>query len=65
MGHQSKTYSLSDEVIGVIEMARANGETPNKFLRRVLGIDKNIELAQRSKVTTETRRIRPKDDSKR
>lgn len=36
MGYQSKTYSLSDEVVEAIEAARARGETPNQLLRRVL-----------------------------
>lgn len=36
MGFQSKTYSLSDEVVAAIEAARARGETPNQLLRRVL-----------------------------
>lgn len=39
MAYQSKTYSLSDEVVAAIEDARAKGLTPNKFLRRILGID--------------------------
>lgn len=39
MAYQSKTYSLSDGVVAAIEAARANGETPNRFLRRVLGLD--------------------------
>lgn len=36
MGYQSKTYSLSDEVVAVIDAAKARGETPNQLLRRVL-----------------------------
>lgn len=36
MGYQSKTWSLSDEVVAIIEAAKANGESPNQFLRRVL-----------------------------
>lgn len=36
MGYQSKTYSLSDEVVAAIEEARAHGETPNQFLKRML-----------------------------
>lgn len=36
MGYQSKTYSLSDEVVAAIEAARAAGETPNQLLQRVL-----------------------------
>lgn len=46
MGYQSKTWSLSDEVVAVIEAAKANGETPNQFLRRVL-------LTERGGVRTE------------
>ena len=36
MGYQSKTYSLSDEVVEAINAARAEGETPNRFLTRML-----------------------------
>lgn len=36
MGFQSKTYSLSDEVVAAIEAARAAGETPNQLLTRLL-----------------------------
>ena len=39
VAYQSKTYSLSDEVIQAIEAAKASGLTPNQFLRRVIGID--------------------------
>jgi hypothetical protein len=39
MGYQSKTYSLSDEVVEAIDAARAGGLTPNQFLRRALGIE--------------------------
>jgi hypothetical protein len=39
MGYQSKTYSLSDEVIEAIEAAKTGGLTPNQFLRRLIGID--------------------------
>jgi hypothetical protein len=50
MPYQSKTYSLSNEVIAAIEAAREQGETPNKFLRRVLGIDKSdIVVLQRQR----------------
>jgi hypothetical protein len=43
MAYQSKTYSLSDEVVAVIEAAKAGGTSPNKLLRRVLGIDEDGE----------------------
>lgn len=36
MGYQSKTYSLSDEVVEAIEAARGAGESPNQLLRRIL-----------------------------
>lgn len=39
MGFQSKTYSLSDEVVAAIEAARAEGLTPNKYLRYLIGLD--------------------------
>lgn len=45
MGYQSKTYSLSDEVVAAIDEARAGGLTPNQFLRRVLGIELGSPLA--------------------
>lgn len=40
MGYPSKTYSLSDEVVEAIDAAKASGLSPNQFLRRALGIDK-------------------------
>lgn len=46
MGFQSKTYSLSDEVVAAIDEAKAKGESPNKFLRRVL-IDARADSAPR------------------
>lgn len=39
MAYQSKTYSLSDEVVAAIEMARRDGLSPNKFLRQLVGLD--------------------------
>jgi hypothetical protein len=39
MPYQSKTYSLSDEVIAAIEAAREQGETPNRFFLRLLGLN--------------------------
>ena len=39
MKYQSKTYSLSDEVVEAIDAARAEGLTPNRFLRRLLRLD--------------------------
>lgn len=64
MSYQSKTYSLSDEVIAIIDDAKAKGESPNKFLRRVLGLDNGrpitrpgfVRLSQHGKVTRETRK---------
>lgn len=45
MPYQSKTYSLSDEVIAAIEAARAKGLSPNKFLRQVLRLDEaSVEI---------------------
>ena len=32
MGYQSKTYSLSDEVVAVIEEQKTSGISPDKFL---------------------------------
>lgn len=42
MPYQSKTYSLSDEVVAAIEAAREQGETPNQFLRRLLKLPKRV-----------------------
>lgn len=39
MPYQSKTYSLSDEVIAAIEAARAQGLSPNRFLRQLMRLD--------------------------
>jgi hypothetical protein len=50
LGYQSKTYSLSDEVVEAIDVARAGGLTPNQFLRRVIGIDASDEDGSAAKV---------------
>lgn len=39
MGYQSKTYSLSDEVVAAIDRARASGETPNRYLQRLIRME--------------------------
>lgn len=76
MGFQSKTYSLSDEVVAAIEVARSQGLTPNKFLRQLLKIDENQTTGkgtvrdhvrqERLKVTPlGTRGPRPKGDKTR
>lgn len=49
MAYQSKTYSLSDEVITAIDAARAKGESPNKFLRRLLGLGGAPVILRREK----------------
>lgn len=36
MPYQSKTYSLSDEVVAAIESAKATGESPNQYLWRLI-----------------------------
>lgn len=36
MGYQSKTYSLSDEVVEQIDAAREKGITPNQFLKALI-----------------------------
>lgn len=46
MAYQSKTYSLSDEVVAAIETAKAQGLSPNRLLKWVL-LDKDGKLAQR------------------
>jgi len=38
MGYQSKTYSLSDEVVAVIEGEKAKGVTPNRLLMAALKV---------------------------
>lgn len=40
MGYQSKTYSLSDEVVEAIEAAKAGGETPNRYLLRLVRMER-------------------------
>lgn len=45
MAYQSKTYSLSEEVIAAIDAARLAGETPNQFLRRVIAAEKPTAIA--------------------
>lgn len=42
MGFQSKTYSLSDEVVAAIEVARARGLTPNKFFLHLLAFEQSM-----------------------
>lgn len=39
MPYQSKTYSLSDEVVAAIDRARASGETPNRYLQRLIRME--------------------------
>lgn len=39
MGYQSKTWSLSDEVVAEVEKARGRGDSPNQFLRKLLGLN--------------------------
>lgn len=46
MAYQSKTYSLSDEVVAAIELARQGGLSPNQLLRRAL-LTADGKLAQR------------------
>lgn len=41
MPYQSKTYSLSNEVIAAIEAARERGLTPNKYLLQLIRLDDN------------------------
>lgn len=36
MAYQSKTWSLSDEVVEAVEAARLRGETPNQFFKRLI-----------------------------
>lgn len=55
MGYQSKTYSLSDEVVAAIETARRErGETPNQLLRRVLLGPGAVVLKGTPRITDET-----------
>lgn len=57
MGYQSKTYSLSDEVVAAIEAARAQGLSPNKYLRQLLGIDPERAIASDVTRAAQTRAI--------
>lgn len=54
MGYQSKTYSLSDEVVTAIETAKAQGQSPNQLLRRAL-LDSEGKLVQRLRPKTTAR----------
>jgi hypothetical protein len=45
VGYQSKTYSLSDEVVDAIERAKAGGTTPNRFLRELMGLNGGESVA--------------------
>ena len=73
MPYQSKTYSLSDEVIAAIEAAREQGLTPNRFLRRVLGLDGEVlakpgfvrQVKQIDVELTRERKSRRKNESSR
>lgn len=49
MGYQSKTYSLSDEVIAAIERAKKAGETPNRYLLRLIKAEKGRPTKQPKK----------------
>lgn len=72
MGFQSKTYSLSDEVVAVFERLKAEGVTPNQLLTRIFGIGKiNLnsgldddsdieEMTQRHRAMTEARSRGPR-----
>lgn len=44
MGYQSKTYSLSDEVVEAIEAAKAKGVTPNQLLRSALLVAREADV---------------------
>lgn len=57
MGYQSKTYSLSDEVIDAIESAKAGGTSPNKFLRELMGLDGESEPRVSSPVVANSAQI--------
>lgn len=46
MGFQSKTYSLSDEVVAAIEDARAKGLTPNRYLRSLIALSAATEAGE-------------------
>ena len=39
MGYQSKTWSLSDEVVQAVEEARRHGLSPNQYFRQLIGLD--------------------------
>lgn len=47
MGYQSKTYSLSDEVVQAIEAKRAEGVTPDQYLWSL--IFKTVKLSKKQK----------------
>lgn len=59
MGYQSKTYSLSDEVVEAIEAAKAKGITPNQLLRSaLLGATPDIQvIADGEPVPVDVKRV--------
>lgn len=59
MGYQSKTYSLSDEVVAAIDAARSQGLSPNRYLRHLMGIE---PLVASSSETTPFTAVRKADD---
>lgn len=45
MGYQSKTWSLSDEVVAAVEKARdERGESPNRYLMRLIAIERTLQI---------------------
>jgi hypothetical protein len=52
MPYQSKTYSLSDEVIAAIEAARKRGLTPNKYLCGLIALSKATDAGEYTTLRT-------------
>ena len=66
MGYQSKTYSLSDEVIEAIEAARAEGVTPNQLLLDLLVKGQPVgRLATEEELGKVERNVTPRPVAKR
>lgn len=74
MAYQSKTWSLSDEVVAVFDEFRAKGVSPNQLLMRIFdlgkinpngGLDDDSDIEEMRERHRQARGIRPKGDSKR
>lgn len=74
MAYQSKTWSLSDEVVAVFDEFRAKGVSPNQLLMRIFdlgkinpngGLDDDSDIEEMRERHRKARGIREKGDGKR